>query len=356
MRKTSGFALIAAAAATFLACSSAPTDGGDKVDTANEGDAINFSANWTLIGSLDYGQTSGTFNYTRHPKYRAYKFGGSTGDQIDVKVHSTNGGDSVAWVLDNDFKVVGHNDDANGSLDSEIKVTLPANASITHYIVVRDYNYADARFNITLDGTPATPDWASCRVDSDCTAVPENACCHNGRMEAVNKDHVTDYEDSFTCPNPHPICPLYVMLDTRQPECNNDTHTCEMVAISDISCGGFVMNSHKCPDGYDCALPVGKPDIPGKCEAAGSTGKTCGGIAGITCPSGQTCVDNPSDGCDPSAGGADCSGECVDVSAATTCGGIAGRGCPMGQYCVDDPTDSCDPSKGGADCGGICVN
>lgn len=129
-----------------------------------------------------------------------------------------------------------------------------------------------------------------------------------------------------------------------------------MVAIDQISCGGFVMNSHKCPDGYDCALPVGKPDIPGKCEAVGSTGATCGGIAGIACPSGQTCVDNPSDGCDPSAGGADCSGECVDVSAATTCGGIAGRGCPIGQYCVDDPTDSCDPSKGGADCGGICVN
>jgi hypothetical protein len=37
------------------------------------------------------------------------------------------------------------------------------------------------------------------------------------------------------------------------------------------------------------------------------------------------------------------------------CGGIAAIRCPSGRVCVDDPTDSCDPSKGGADCGGICV-
>jgi hypothetical protein len=36
------------------------------------------------------------------------------------------------------------------------------------------------------------------------------------------------------------------------------------------------------------------------------------------------------------------------------CGGIAGIQCPTGYTCVDDPTDSCDPNAGGADCGGIC--
>lgn len=38
-----------------------------------------------------------------------------------------------------------------------------------------------------------------------------------------------------------------------------------------------------------------------------------------------------------------------------SCGGIAGIACPSGYTCVDDPTDSCDPAKGGADCGGICL-
>ncbi|MER5886197.1 hypothetical protein ABT160_20435 [Streptomyces sp. NPDC001941] len=37
------------------------------------------------------------------------------------------------------------------------------------------------------------------------------------------------------------------------------------------------------------------------------------------------------------------------------CGGFAGLPCPEGFVCVDDPRDSCDPKKGGADCGGICV-
>jgi hypothetical protein len=36
------------------------------------------------------------------------------------------------------------------------------------------------------------------------------------------------------------------------------------------------------------------------------------------------------------------------------CGGIAGIKCPDGQTCIDDPDDSCDPAHGGADCPGIC--
>jgi hypothetical protein len=37
------------------------------------------------------------------------------------------------------------------------------------------------------------------------------------------------------------------------------------------------------------------------------------------------------------------------------CGGIAAFPCATGQSCVDDPRDDCDPRAGGADCGGICV-
>ncbi len=37
------------------------------------------------------------------------------------------------------------------------------------------------------------------------------------------------------------------------------------------------------------------------------------------------------------------------------CGGIAGRLCETGFTCVDDPSDSCDPTTGGADCSGICI-
>eukprot|EP00808_Paulinella_micropora_P007942 g51399.t1 len=38
------------------------------------------------------------------------------------------------------------------------------------------------------------------------------------------------------------------------------------------------------------------------------------------------------------------------------CGGIVGIACPdIDLTCVDDPTDDCDPANGGADCGGICA-
>ena len=36
------------------------------------------------------------------------------------------------------------------------------------------------------------------------------------------------------------------------------------------------------------------------------------------------------------------------------CGGFAGTACSAGYTCVDDPSDSCDPTNGGADCPGVC--
>jgi hypothetical protein len=131
----------------------------------------------------------------------------------------------------------------------------------------------------------------------------------------------------------------------------------------------------------------------------------CVGFAGIACPGSGTCVDDPSDGCDPERGGADCGGVCecnvralcvrglvfdpspsvcacvpqepVNPCAAvlcpapstcevvdgqgvctpietTFCGGIAAFPCPGSGTCVDNPSDGCDPERGGADCGGIC--
>jgi Somatomedin B domain len=90
-------------------------------------------------------------------------------------------------------------------------------------------------------------------------------------------------------------------------------------------------------------------DHKGACDPAP---KSCGGFAGLPCAGGELCVDNPNDGCDPNAGGADCPGICV---AKQMCGGIAGIQCPSGQDCVDDPSDGCDPAAGGADCSGMCV-
>src|SRR3990172_12269396 len=56
-----------------------------------------------IVGSLDYGQTSDPVRYNRHPRFRAFKFAGDAGDQVDVWVRSADG-DPIAWVLDEDRK------------------------------------------------------------------------------------------------------------------------------------------------------------------------------------------------------------------------------------------------------------
>lgn len=44
------------------------------------------------------------------------------------------------------------------------------------------------------------------------------------------------------------------------------------------------------------------------------------------------------------------------VGTMAACGGLAGVECPPGMTCIDDPTDDCDPAAGGMDCVGICAS
>lgn len=46
---------------------------------------------------------------------------------------------------------------------------------------------------------------------------------------------------------------------------------------------------------------------------------------------------------------------CDKGTCVVSCGGLSGAACPGSGKCVDDPTDRCDPAAGGADCPGICT-
>jgi hypothetical protein len=69
----------------------------------------------------------------------------------------------------------------------------------------------------------------ACQSDSDCIAVPRNGCCHNGWKEAVNVAQQDAYRNSFTCPQAHPICPMYIVRDARIARCDVGAHLCKMV-------------------------------------------------------------------------------------------------------------------------------
>lgn len=79
----------------------------------------------------------------------------------------------------------------------------------------------------------------ACKVDSDCVAVPRGGCCDNGWKEAVNKHHVRAYQNATKCKlSPPPLCPMYVVNDTRVPSCDAATHQCKMVVADTASIQG----------------------------------------------------------------------------------------------------------------------
>jgi hypothetical protein len=88
----------------------------------------------------------------------------------------------------------------------------------------------------------------ACTADADCVAVPVGGCCGNGYNAAVNKHHTKAYENSSKCKlTPPPMCPMYLVHDTRVAQCNEKAGKCEMVAPKDCRTTG-------CSAGATCQM------------------------------------------------------------------------------------------------------
>jgi hypothetical protein len=181
-----------------------------------------FSWRMKIVGSLDYGQQSAAVKYTSSPRFRAFKFAGQKGDKVDVWVRSPDG-DAVAWVLDDSFRTLGANDDANPStLDARIQVTLPGNRRpeiVTYYVVFRDYDLLPATYTVELKGP------AGCSYDGEryavgdsfkssdgcntCSCGPAGVACTKRACLACNPqtEHNRKYVgDSSTCARIRYLC------------------------------------------------------------------------------------------------------------------------------------------------------
>ena len=126
--------------------------------------------------------------------------------------------------------------------------------------------------------------------------------------------------------------------------------------------GGLLMGASRC--GRD---QLGGGQDGGVSEGGGSAGRPGGGGQPVecgptTCARGQVCCNESCGICTPPGGF--CTQQfCGDPDpgpepmppSGPSCGGIAGIPCAGAATCVDDPSDDCDPENGGADCGGVCV-
>lgn len=175
--KMSWMAAAAAVAALALGCGGEETESAPKAeviedfsDLALEKDDA-FSNKWRILGTLAYGQTSAAVRYSNPPRFRAFRFTGRPGDQVDVRVRSPDG-DAIAWVLDRSYRVLGSNDDADGTTDAHVALTLPGDpgrGASTYYIVLREYRQRRATFTVELRGRSA-----GCAYEGQTYAVGES--------------------------------------------------------------------------------------------------------------------------------------------------------------------------------------
>jgi hypothetical protein len=181
-----------------------------------------------------------------------------------------------------------------------------------------------------------------CRVDSDCPA-PGAPCtlCADGSAACPTVDC-----ERHRCVYSFPQCPPPPFDPCAGKACGD---TCRLCDPADPGCI--------------------ETDVVKFCQADGSCSPLqpscetvfCGGIAGIPCPGAGTCVDDPSDDCDPKNGGADCGGVCTCdalglcvapahwdsspgvcgcVGATGSCGGNT---CGPNEYCCNASCGICAP-------------
>ncbi len=149
--------LLASSTLVLLAIASAACTAGTAPgeDVAESEDALRALTAAEIVGTIGYGQTSGAIPYSEDPTYRALKFEGSKGDEIEIDVHA-DAADARAWLLAPSFRTLKWNDDASASTrDSHI--THKLTQSGTHYIAFREKNYEDTSITVTLKKKNATP-------------------------------------------------------------------------------------------------------------------------------------------------------------------------------------------------------
>jgi hypothetical protein len=175
---------------------------------------------------------------------------------------------------------------------------------------------------------------AGINVQHKGTCKPAHACC-------------LDFDDG---PVPFDTC-LAMELESCLAEGGvpaGSNISCERTEACCLSTFG----ERRCADLHPlcCVLSGGVPQGADSSCRKVTVPDSCGGFAGLPCPDGYDCVDDPDDNCDP-ADAADCPGVCAPQSIA--CKSADGTSCPPGFTCVDNPFSGC--KAGDPNCLGVCA-
>jgi len=134
----------------FTACAAAdaPEDDFSELAGLNEkSDA--FSNKLRILGSLQYGQDKAAL-HSGTPRYRGYTINAASGDLFSVSVSSEDG-DPIAWLLDENFKIMMKNDDAaDGDTTSIIDAEVTTGGLL--YLVFRETTDERANFVTKIRG------------------------------------------------------------------------------------------------------------------------------------------------------------------------------------------------------------
>lgn len=126
-------------------------------ETAESEDALRALSSSEIIGEIPF-DTSVNASHSGTPKYRAYSFTVQQGDKLDIWVRSTNA-DARAWLLDDTFKTIKWNNDANGNEAEDDGATTDSNIKHTvtragkYYVAFRGAIGVAATFSVQVDRT-----------------------------------------------------------------------------------------------------------------------------------------------------------------------------------------------------------
>ncbi len=175
-----------------------PACSADAGDDATD-DAAELSVpNAARLGGLVYGDTA-TTQTTSSPRYRAWSFSGSSGD--DIEIHATSpDGDPVLWLTGASFGAIERADDVSPT-DRSAVIRRKLSRTGTYWIVVAEAKRYPATINVTLAKHDATQGSGADAVDSGVTqaAGPRLGSCPNSNAMDCFRLAGTCY-DHFACP------------------------------------------------------------------------------------------------------------------------------------------------------------